>query len=446
MPISSPHPTPTSKLHRWLPACLLLAAACTSPAQILARPGWKGSPVSTDLWWKHAIFYDLATDPIDAKAIAVRLDALRSLNVDALILPAPELPPPGASSAMPNLDDFDDLLRQASAHGIRVVLTLRASGSSANLPGLARFWLNHGVAGLHIAIRPGEDSQSAVQSVGKLSASVIGQRILITDLSVTPPDAPPTAKTRHSSAHATPALSTPQLQIDTRATSLPTFDAAALRPILSQAITQPSLLVDLGAPTSAPLAQTVAAMILITQPAALIDSAANLVLQPTVVQPQIADEPAKPAAPLPIPQQAPPGTYLPYTPYVPPPRPHVATAPKPVKEDPLTTWYRQLSSLHHDNPALRSGSTTLLDFDAQNALVWVSAPPRNAPRLSAPVVVICNLSASPLQLSLADPINRLDLHGFFLRTLLRTDNAMGAQDINSVSVPAFGVYVGELHR
>jgi hypothetical protein len=117
-----------------------------------------------------------------------------------------------------------------------------------------------------------------------------------------------------------------------------------------------------------------------------------------------------------------------------------------IPEDPLTTWYRQLASLHHDNPVLRSGSTTFLDFDAQNALVWVSKPAPNAPRLTAPVVVICNLSSSPLQLSLADAMKRLNLHGFFLRTLLRTDHAMGAQDLNSVSVPAYGVYVGELHR
>jgi alpha-glucosidase len=424
-----------------------LAAAYISPAQILARPGWKNSPVSSDLWWKHAVFYDVSAESFDHRALATRLDALRSLHVDALIVPAPELPPPGSNGPMPNLDDFDDLLRQSSAHGIRVLLTLHAPTASADLSGLARFWLNRGVAGLHIVSPPGatpEQTQAMADSVRKLAAAAAGQRIILSDLTLPSQDAAATNRPQRVRTSQRPSSS--QLQIDTRATNLATFDAATLRPILSQAITQPNLLVDMRAPASASLAEAVATMTLITQPATLIDSAANLVLQPTVDQPQVADEPAKPASPPPIPPQAPPGTYFPYTPYIPPPRPHVAAPPKPIPEDPLTTWYRQLASLHHDNPVLRSGSTTFLDFDAQNALVWVSKPAPNAPRLTAPVVVICNLSSSPLQLSLADATKHLDLHGFFLRTLLRTDHAMGAQDLNSVNVPAYGVYVGELHR
>jgi hypothetical protein len=106
-------------------------------------------------------------------------------------------------------------------------------------------------------------------------------------------------------------------------------------------------------------------------------------------------------------------------------------------------WYRQLVVLNHDNAVLHSGSKTLLDFDAQNALVWVSRPP-SASAHTPPVIVICNLSSSPLQLSLAATIKSLNLRGFFLRTLLRSDKAMGAQDINAVTVPPFGVYIGEL--
>jgi len=434
MPISSPQAP--SKLRRWLPACLLLTATCISSAQILARPGYKGTSAKNDLWWKNAIFYNIAADPIDCKGIAARLDALRSLNVDALILPAPALPAPGSNGAMPSLDDFDDLLRQASAHGIRVLLTIHASSNAADLSGLARFWLNRGVAGLHIATAAGDDAQTIVQSVRKLASNVVGQRIIISDADLAQPETG--SKTRHATA----ALVS-QLQLDTRAEKVPALDAANLRPLLAQAITQPNLLVDLRAPASSQLTHAVAAIELITQPAALIDSSANLVLEPTPEQPKIAEEPAKPAPP---PPQAPPGTYLPYVPYVPPAKPKVAAPPRVVSEDPLTTWYRQLSALHHDNGVLRTGSKTFLDFDTQNALVWVTKPAANAPRLTAPVFVICNLSASPLQLSLADAIKRLDLHGFYLRTLLRTDQAMGAQDINSVNVPAFGVYIGELHR
>ena len=114
-------------------------------------------------------------------------------------------------------------------------------------------------------------------------------------------------------------------------------------------------------------------------------------------------------------------------------------------ESTLTHWYRQLIALHNGNAALRSGNVTILDFDAQNALVWVNRPAPSA-RLVPPVVVVCNLSSSPLQLSLVAAMKALNLHGFYLRTIVRTDKAMGAQDLNTVSVPQFGVYIGELRR
>ena len=111
----------------------------------------------------------------------------------------------------------------------------------------------------------------------------------------------------------------------------------------------------------------------------------------------------------------------------------------------LLAWYRKLIALHHGNATLRYGSVSTLDFDAQNALVWVIRPPANA-AAAPPIVVACNLSSAPVQLSLTAPLKSLNLRGWFLRTLLRTDDAMGAQDLNSVAVPPFGVYIGELRR
>ena len=386
------------------------------------------------------------------KALAVRLDALKSLDVDALILPAPTLPAPGSNGPMPSLDDIDNLTRQASREGIRVLLTLHAPSATADLSGLARFWLNRGVAGLHIATASGtspEQTLAIVQAVRKQASGALGQRIIVSDLDLAPsaseqPDRP---AARRAARPSVAPLS--QLQIDKRAATLPAIDAAGLRPLLARNAAQPGLLLDLSLPATSPdshppLAEPLAAIALVTQPAALIDSAANLVLEPTVEQPQsVADEPAKPA-PAP-PPQPPPGTYLPYVPYVPPPKPKPVEAPKPKLVDPLTDWYRQLAALHHDNTVLRTGTPVFLDFDAQNALVWVTKPAK-ANVLTPPVVVVCNLSAAPVQLSLAEAIKKLDLHGFFLRKLLRSDQGMGAQDIDAVTVPAFGVYIGELRR
>jgi hypothetical protein len=150
--------------------------------------------------------------------------------------------------------------------------------------------------------------------------------------------------------------------------------------------------------------------------------------------------------PPPTPAQAPPGVYLPYVPYVPPAKPRARAAPPPPAPlDPLTAWYGRLAVLHHTNGALRDGARLFLDFDAQNALVWVARPSRPTPQ-NPPVVVLCNLSASPIQLSLGDAIAKLNLHGFFLRTLLRTDSALGAQDLNAVRLPPYGVFIGELRR
>jgi alpha-glucosidase len=353
---------------------------------------------------------------------------------------------------MPDLDDFDNLLREASRHGIRVLLTIHAPSANADLSGLARFWLNRGVAGLHIASPAGasaEDTQALIQSMRKLASGILGQRILLSDLDLAPAE---TAQTTHQPLHRASAArvsrgsgsSVAQLQIDARPNRLSTIDAASLRPLLAQTAEQPNLLLDLRDPASGPqLADAVAAIALVTHPAALIDSSANLVLEPTVEHAQVEEEPAK-SAPTP-PPAPPPGTYLPFVPYVPPSKPKPVEAPKPIPVDPLTNWYRKLAALHHDSAVLRNGSKDFLDYDAQNALVWVSRPASQSP-LTPPVVVVCNLSSSPVELSLTTAMKSLNLHGAFLRTLLRTDTAMGGQDLDLVKVPAFGVYIGELRR
>jgi hypothetical protein len=57
----------------------------------------------------------------------------------------------------------------------------------------------------------------------------------------------------------------------------------------------------------------------------------------------------------------------------------------------LLSLYRRLIQLHHENPAVRNGSETWLDRDAQDVLVWVRHAPANA-RSSGDVVAACNLS------------------------------------------------------
>ena len=70
---------------------LLLALTLSSTAfsQTLARPGWAGSGMNSQPWWKHAVLYQL--DPKNfsengLKSIPTHLDYLQSLGIDAILL------------------------------------------------------------------------------------------------------------------------------------------------------------------------------------------------------------------------------------------------------------------------------------------------------------------------------------------------------------------------
>jgi len=432
-------------LRRAALASLLLAAATVCSAQQLAHPGWIGSGITPDPWWKHAVFFrigpsttssDTTSNPDQTyayksdpyfKDITARIDSLHALGVDALLLPMP--PMPDASTPNVNLDDFDELLHQASLRNIRVLITFPVSNVTADLPAIARFWLSRGVAGFRLVTPPETSPQFAdvvQQTLHKITASEVGARIVLSNFSPDAPATPPAptpppatqrdtatpqqptsaqqpthSNSRHHSSRRSasriPADTGAQLQIDPRLSQLDLPEAANLRPLLAQSLIKQNIMLDLtpkhsdqDSPDPYPaLARAMATILLTTHSAALID-------------PTLADKS-------------------------------------------LAGWTSKLSALHHGNQTLRNGTVTLLDFDRQNALVWVTRPAlasKNAP----PVVVTCNLSSLPLKLSLTAAVHGLNLRGSYLLTLLRSDTAMGAQDLDSVILPPFGVYIGELHR
>jgi alpha-glucosidase len=446
-------------------ACLLLALPCLASAQTLARPGWAGSGLNSDPWWKQAVFYEIAPDPAntshaaafqqgaDYKAITARLDALHSLGVDALILPMPRIS--ASPTPDPSLDDFDELTDQASRRGIRVLLHFSLPKDTADLPALARFWLSRGVAGFHLVIPPETSPQFSTvitQTLRKITGSAVGARIVLTDLN---PDAsgnaPPApapqassgrhAHTRRADHSADVSNSSAQFQIDSQLALLELPEASNIRPLLAQSMLTPNILLafhppappaDSPAPYPA-LAKAMAAILLTTHSAALIDSSDDLVLQPS--------PPPAPDSPPPAPA---PSTAIAYAVNLPIshsglPRAANLLAPS------LGDWYSKLSALHHGNATLRYGSAIMLNFDDRNALVWVIRPALGT-GLAPPVVVVCNLTSSSLQVSLSTAIKSLNLRGSYLRTLLRSDDAIGAQNLNSVTLPPFAVYIGELHR
>ena len=456
-----------------LPAATLLPlAASTLPAQILAHPGWTRSVTAAEPWYQRAIFYQVPKCPPQSfasdngsrfggsifclnptfQSLAERLDAMQSTGITAVIVAPPALPSlPGASAeqaiaAQSELDAFDNFTRQATARGIRVLVALPATRADADLAGRIRFWLTRGVAGLRLEIPPNtsaQDREAIASSTRSLAAGSGGQRVVLIDAengsAATLATAKPSRPGR-SASHNAAASSAAQLQVLTLTGQ---FTAASLRPQLAAALSAPNTLLDARA-NSTGLAQALATIALTINSAALADPAQHLVFPATIPPPEPVDETAKPAPP-PIPPQPPPGVYLPFVPYVLPPRPVKKAAPLPPADDPLTIFYAKLAALHHSNAALRTGSKTILDFDAQNVLAWVAKPASPTPQ-NPPVVVLVNFSTQPVELSLADAMKKLNLHGFFLRKLLRSDDAMGAEDIAAVKLAPYSVFIGELRR
>jgi len=59
----------------------------------------------------------------------------------------------------------------------------------------------------------------------------------------------------------------------------------------------------------------------------------------------------------------------------------------------LLNFYRQLIQLHHDNAAVRNGAQTILNHDAEDALVWIRKAPSGSKNPSS-VAVVCRLGAA----------------------------------------------------
>ncbi|MDP9038164.1 MAG: alpha-amylase family protein, partial [Acidobacteriota bacterium] len=224
MPIFFPHVAQRSRLRpessttcrvracvrRWLGASLWLACGVVW-AQTLAHPNWVGNGMSTDPWWQHAVIYRVGVgvgvgagagvnalsgegagsqanqSPGEFRSLASRINAFRSIGVDALLLAAPPIPvqgdgaePGGAGTQQTaqQIDELDDLVRVASGRGVRILLTLTPGRATDDLTGVARFWLNHGIAGFHVTTPAGAsaaDTLAMVQTLRRLTAGVVGQ-------------------------------------------------------------------------------------------------------------------------------------------------------------------------------------------------------------------------------------------------------------------------------
>lgn len=111
----------------------------------------------------------------------------------------------------------------------------------------------------------------------------------------------------------------------------------------------------------------------------------------------------------------------------------------------LLNFYRKLVQLHRGNEALRSGMERVFDHDAENALVWVRRAGTGV-RTSSPVIVVCNLSAQPLTISLDADLAQLKIRPGALHTLLGSSPDTPFETTGRVHLPPYAVYVGEMYR
>jgi alpha-glucosidase len=475
-------------------AAALLLSAFTS-AQTLARPGWVGSGLSSQAWWQSAVIYrvqpqsfqDSDGDGVgDLRGLTQRLDYLQSIGVDAVLVESHTSDP-----------GFDDLLSDASRHHIRILLQLGEETPAQSLTAAqamteARTWLRRGVAGIYVpssmlnTITSRANFHEAVfllQELRTLADSFPGERIVISG------DSPAVGV-----AVATSPRNGPEILDGTVNPS--TWDAATLRTKLvlanSPAAGEPLLQMAPHEEQQRGRDKILAALLLSSRGAVgltygqeigLANAGASAIMRWTpsnVTKPEVA------AAPKPKEE-----VYGAYHPYVPPApssmigrQPHLPSvalntesAPPPVDPDTLrgfstraftspantadaTTnvaaqdndpesllnFYRHVLELHSSNATLRTGSVSFLNHDSEGAVVWLRRAPAGA-RTVASVLVACNLTDHPIEISLDADLAHLRIAGGTLRPLLTSLHVDHiAQSTGYLRLSPHSVYVGELYH
>lgn len=472
-------------LMRILSRFLTLALLClplASGAQVLTRPGWVGTGVTSKPWWQRAVFYRIQPALFqdsnhdgkgDLKGIEQRLPYLQKLGIDAIILEPPF-----------SEDDFGDLVRQASEAHIRVLVQL-----SSPDPALARHWLYNGAAGLFVDGHAlSTNAPLNLAELRHLTDSFPGGRVLLTSgIDTQPgPHGPELAVQEVFTANK-PEAGVLRQQLASNLAALPGSGN-----ILLQLTGVP---VPAGSPSQQDLLdRTLALMLLGSRAAVLIDAGRELGLrsahgQPVLMQwtPTNVTEAARPeeqakskgssvvyrgfvayVKPAHLPPLPPP-PQIEVTIAAPPPDPGTLpgftsgklsgpmaingktanAAEEDANPNSLLNFYRKLIALHHGNFTLRDGSQKILDEDDLGALVWT----RSGSASSTPAVIVCNLSGKPLDVNLTPDLNGIGMRSGWLRPLLTatvppapsgSSSQIFDENTSKFSLPAGSVFLGEL--
>ncbi len=421
----------------------------------------------------------------DLRGLAQRLDYLQSIGVDAVLI-----------ESHTNDAGFDDLLSDASRHHIRILVQLGVETSAQSVTAQqalteARTWLRRGVAGVYVpssmlnSIASRANFREAVfllQELRTLADSFPGERIVISG------DSPAV-----SAAVSNLPRSGPEI-VDGTVNSA-TWDAATLRTKLvlanSPAAGEPLLQIAPHNELERGRDKILAALFLSSRGAVGLTYGQEIGLANTSAAimrwtPSNLTKPEVAAAPKPKEE-----VYGAYHPYVPPApssmigrQPHLPSValntesiPPPVDPDTLPgfstraltssaiaaevtanvatqdndpesllNFYRRVLELHSSNATLRTGSVSFLNHDTEGALVWLRRAPAGA-RTVASVVVACNLTDHPIEISLDADLAHLHIPGGTLRPLLTSLHVDHiAQSTGYLRLSPHSVYVGELYH
>jgi Alpha amylase, catalytic domain len=450
---------PVTKFCRVFALGLICAVASNVPAQVLARPGWAGSGINSDVWWKYPVIYQVNPTNFDPTGgsglhgVAQHLDYIQSLGVDAILLtniPLDAGNPPTIAAAYGTLDDFDDLIHEASRRNVRVLLDLNPDTPAATVSNEARFWLNRGVAGFHV-IGTTPEAHAQVVELRKIASTYLGQRILIGDVDTSLSSSP------QQRTYKAPDPQAPQLLLDSSLGSVKPLTPAPVRAAIesteniqqaghgiallaTDGPTYPRSLTRYGdGQHDLAIAKLLATILFTTKAQPLLYYGQELGV------PESKSEQPAPATPIILWEAPPPPTK---NKPAPPPQPYDPTAtPNAAVEDAdpnsLLAWYRKLIELHHSNATINSGEYKTINRDDQNVLITIRKPKVVSPT-SPVLVILCNLSGEPQRLAIKADMTKLGLRGSFLRTVLRTDNGMGTMHLESMTIAPYTAYIGEL--
>jgi alpha-glucosidase len=443
-------------------------------AQTLARKGWAGSGLTIDPWWKGAVLYEI--DPLtfqdsngdgfgDLNGITHRMDYLRSLGVDAIVLSPFHLQPPSGGTGSPfepvygTEEDFDHLEQEASLRRMRVIvdLPLSAKHTSDDTLAMARFWLSRGVGGLRLVAEPAEkgsngsaalsqtDEEQRVRLLRRLCAGYVGDRVLLWDVA----GAASPGQTAHAvtGRRGDPLPTAPQLSVDHAASSLTSWNATSLRALVTGAISPNAVLVSDEASEARSWSRLSGGM----------DDAERLAVAKMVATAMLAGREApmifngqeigmasNAAAPTPMQWGGEPG-FTSGAPWI-AMGPNAGTATVAAEDGDkgsLLNWYRKLSALRQEGFALKSGTVTLVDTGYPEVVAWVR---RGSIAGERPVLVMCNLSAHEVLISVEQQLKQIGLKpsNGMIPLALSFTGINPSYTATGIVLPPYGIYLGEI--